>query len=90
MSRHARAIPAAFFSAPWYRGNSAQPRHQRKVLPPSVFNTLSERGQQVAAEFAAETEQIVAEWSPDWDTVARLGDGGEADRLRKTEEFPKL
>ena len=63
-----RAIPATFWSAPWYRkvGSTIGPR---SVIPQSLFKTLSPQGQRVAAGFASATEDIDVHWGPDWQVV---------------------
>jgi hypothetical protein len=52
LSQHARAIPATFWSAPWYRKqSSASGAYGRKaVIPRSIYESLSEAGQRAAAD----------------------------------------
>jgi hypothetical protein len=69
LSEHARAIPATFWSAPWYKkpasGSGAYGR--KAVIPRSVYETLSAAGQRVAADLASHTEEADTSWAPDWD-----------------------
>ena len=69
LSEHARAIPATFWSAPWYRkprsGSGAYGR--QAVIPQSIYQSLSKYGQQVAADLASANEEADTSWAPDWD-----------------------
>ena len=72
LGRHARAIPATFWSAPWYRkptsGSGAYGRSA--VIPRSIYETLSADGQRVAGHMASESETVDDRWAPDWDREA--------------------
>ena len=93
LSEHIRAIPAAFFSAPWY--NPYQPKRDgwatvshNRMIPPSVFRTLSPEGQAAAAEFASESEEeVVCEWHP---RFAAQDQEQAAALLNGEEPLPKL
>ena len=78
MSRGVRAIPSAVFCAPWFNpitfGAAA---NSERSLPRSVYEGLSERGQQVAAGLAAPGEEVVRKWAPDW----RISVFGRAERI---------
>ena len=53
MSKTVRAIPSATFCAPWFNP-SLSTGYRPSSLPRSVFESLSQRGQEVAALLACE------------------------------------
>jgi hypothetical protein len=85
--------PSSIFAAPWY--NPYQPKRDgratvshNRLIPPSVFRTLSPAGQAAAAEFASESEEeVVCEWHP---RFAAQDQEQAAALLNGEEPLPKL
>jgi hypothetical protein len=75
LSRDVRAIPSVTFTAPWFSTNTATNSRPRS-LPRCVFQTLSARGQAVAADIVCEDDAAPLEWVPDWDNDKKVGGGG--------------
>ena len=62
----------------------------RRLLPRSVYESLSEEGQRIAKGVASDNEEIDDAWAPDWDVEAGKGGGSEENQKNKGEVLPRL
>ena len=103
LSKHCRAIPGSYWSAPWYNKFGNGP--VQTLLPMSSYEQLSEFGRKVAARLASDTEELRVcgakvnstatarvLWKPDWDTTTNPGKGGGGDlnNVHTGDVLPKL
>ena len=62
----------------------------RRLLPRSVYESLSEEGRRIAKGVASDNEEIDDAWAPDWDVEAGKGGGSEENQKNKGEVLPRL
>ena len=97
LSHEVRAIPGAYFDAPWYnshqggrRVGTGLPAGVLRLLPRSIYESLSEAGQRVASRVASSDEDIDSCWSPDWDVAQGRGGGSQMNQIHTGETLPRL